>query len=112
MSLHDGNLNSGEGRDGLVHFGAHPEPVSRGTGETWPLMENPEHCESFGSPRHSLEASGRSEAEGEEAEGGEEGSRSKDGVQENSQDRRTGESYGETLTDVLLPRQHPSSLEG
>lgn len=133
MSLNDGNLTSGEGSDGPLRAGARPESrVSRGTvsGETWPLMEKNNPGEERCCESSDLEASGkRPEAEGEEGEeeeverGGEEGegsggsrwSREDDVEERNSspadRGRTGGESYyGETLTDVLLPRQQPSSL--
>lgn len=100
------NANPDEG-SAPIHLGEHPESISRETGGMW---QNSDCSDSFGLPRCSPEPAERLEVEGEEEEGEaeEEEPRSRENVLENSSDRTRG-SYGEALTDVLLPKQHPSS---
>ena len=89
----------------LAYLKAHPEPcISREAGETWLLMQNPDCAESLGSP-----CCNREEDEEEE----EEGCRSSEDTQEKSteQARQSQEKTG-ALTEVLLPKHQPSSLEG
>lgn len=92
----------------LAYLKAYPEPcISREADETWLLMQNPDCAESLGPPCCNREE------EGEEDEEEEEGCRSSEDTQEKSteQARQSQEKTG-ALTDVLLPKQQPSSLEG
>lgn len=70
-------------------------------------MQNPDCVESLGSPRYNPEPTERCE-EGEEKE--EEGCT----LSEDTQEKPTDQSQEKTgaLTEVLLPKQQPSSLEG
>lgn len=96
----------------LACLKAHPEPcISREPGETWPLMQNPDCVESLGPPRCNPEPTERCDVEEEGEEGEEEEGCT---LSEDTQEKPTDQSQEKTgaLTEVLLPKQQPSSLEG
>ncbi|CAB1349054.1 unnamed protein product, partial [Coregonus sp. 'balchen'] len=100
----------------LAYLKAHPEPcISREAGETWPLMQNPDYAENLGPPRCNPEPTERCdvEEEGEEEdEEEEEGCRSSEDTQKPTEQARQSQEKTGSLTEVLLPNQQPSSLEG
>ncbi|XP_035536153.1 tumor necrosis factor receptor superfamily member 19 [Morone saxatilis] len=91
MSLSDGNTNQNE--EGTpMQLGGRPESVC----EEAAGMREPAEC--LGLPQCNAEPAGRLEVEEEEED-------KEEGCRENSAER-TRQSYSDTVTDALLPKQH------
>lgn len=99
-----------------AYLGEHSDCLSSETGETWPLIQDSYATDKgFGRLRCDQEPEGRDmakEEEGREEEDG--GRRSREEAQEDSPPKQASErdENGGALTEVLLPEQQPSSLEG
>ncbi|XP_076592065.1 tumor necrosis factor receptor superfamily member 19-like [Chaetodon auriga] len=104
MSLSDGNTNQDE-EGALTQLGGRPESVCKEDGGTRAASEP---AEGLGLPQCNAEPAGRPEVvEEEEDDEEEEGCRSR----ENSPER-VRQSYSDTVTDALLPKQHSPGQEG
>lgn len=104
MSLSDGNTNQDE-EAAPVQLGGCPESVCKEAGVT---RGSSEPAEGLKPPLYDTEPAGRLEVEEEEeGEDEEEGCKSRESSLEGAT-----QSYSGTVTDALLPKQHPSSQEG
>lgn len=104
MSLSDGNTNQDE--EGTpTQLGGRPESACKEDGG---MRAASEPAEGLAPPHCNAEPAGRPEVdEEEEDDEEEEGCRSRQNSPE-----RAGQSYSDTVTDALLPKQHSSSQEG